>query len=289
MSLGRCHDSEWLVQRLLAEQYSNGAFRSTVFLHDRKLDDYNGFVTAQVLRAISTRLEPQSPVMSRALDFLERCAYPMPQGSFGFWPREKVPAWMPAPLPPDADDTAVIALELGRAGRRTMAELREIACNALVTCRAGRLPAPRPPWIREGVFLTWLRPGPGNVVDCVVNANVIALLAFCGLWRVPGFEQAVTLIENALDWAGPSLERAQTITPFYPDPSELLHAVRQAVSCGAVQLLDAQEKLERLPWGQSRSGAEVVACGSAYGEIQWHSELLGQLRWPPARMSARDS
>src|ERR1044072_8148896 len=102
---------------LLAEQAPSGAFPCVIdWGGGRSRRDENGFATALVLRRIR-RLGWSSPGRDRALDFLESCAVE-PPGAFAFWPPPARPPWA-AGTPPDADDTAVIPLELYACGRRS--------------------------------------------------------------------------------------------------------------------------------------------------------------------------
>ena len=101
---------------LEAEQAPSGAFPCVIEWRQRSdVCDENGFATALVLRRMR-RLGIRSAAIERSLDFLETCAAE-PSGAFSFWPRATRPAWA-ACVPPDADDTAVITLELCAHGRR---------------------------------------------------------------------------------------------------------------------------------------------------------------------------
>jgi hypothetical protein len=270
---------------LLEGQSASGAFRSTVHVGARTLLDWNGFTTAQVLRALDGIADtgPLVDARARALDFLVRCESPSRPGAFGFWPCDRQPGWINT-LPPDADDTSVIALELARHGRLDRSQVRRIACTVLIPNRLRGVEGPAPPWLRPGVFLTWVRHGQHrNVVDCCVNANVVAVLACAGLEHLPGFQEARTMIEDGIRWAGLSRVRARCLTPFYPHPGELLHAVRHAVCCGAVQLEPSLRLLHALPWAVEAETDILVPgrpiCGSAYGQIVWTSDVLQIARW----------
>ena len=223
------------IDQILSTQTAAGAFNAQVHLQHRTDNDANACVTGLVLRALRPVLEransacPLTPASKRALAFLASCESPTLPGAFRFWPATAQPSWI-QDLPDDADDTAICALELVRYNQRPIAFLREIACRVLIKRRLSKVDRPAPEWLRPGVFVTWLRDEPRpNVVDCCVNANVAALLAFADLRHLPGYAEACEMIDHAVAWTGTSRLRAQCISPFYPDPAELLYAVDHAV------------------------------------------------------------
>ena len=201
---------------ILAAQDERGAFASFVASAGREIDDRNGFITALVVRTLGHGQLPHRlhHARQRALDYLERCERRGAPGTFGFWPEEDRPPWAPD-LPADADDTAVIALELHRAGRRPLDWLRRVALTVLLPFRVA---APEiesePAWIRPGVFRTWLAHRLPNPVDCVVNVNVMALLASAGLAHIAAYRSASGMMDAALDWTGaPGGDRAVLRAP----------------------------------------------------------------------------
>lgn len=124
-------------------------------------------------------------------------------------------AWCPH-LPDDGDDTAIIALELAKAGRLRHDYIKRIVCKVLLPNRIFRLVPPHPRWIRRGAFQTWLgvemnRP---NIVDCCVNANVIALMAWADLMHIPGCAVACQTIKDGITGANGAPKRLATLTPF---------------------------------------------------------------------------
>jgi hypothetical protein len=274
---------EALTRRLLAEQDANGFFRSTVSGGGIDQPDTNGFVTAQVLRALG----------GSALDILGHDAFHAAIGAlracrgensagFRFWPDGHRPGWAPR-LPEDADDTAVMALALYRAGQMTGAEMRRLACHTIVSHRLLAVLQPGPPWARVGAFKTWMRPGPDpDIADCTVNANALALLAAAGLFTVPGYAEACAMIRDAVAWAGDNETRAATLSPFYPEPGDLALAVRAAVAEGACDLSPVLDTMaSSVVWRRLEQRActpEPVVCGSPYGLIRWSSRAVGMAR-----------
>lgn len=269
-----------MLEALLREQSSSGAFRSFVHTRGAAVEDWNGFTTALVLRALArVTTGPLAAARERALDFLESCESPAKPYAFGFWPRSLRPKWV-GDLPEDCDDTAVCALELRRAGRRGSDFAKRVACLALVRHRLQSLDPPSPPWLRPGVFLTWLRAGHhSSIVDCCANANVAAFLASEGLQHLPGYAEACAMIEDALAWAGDSLARARAIVPFYPNPRELFYAVEHAFGAGASELGPTLAVLRGRAWNRDPDDSrEPVICGNANGSVCWTSPAVRMAR-----------
>src|SRR4029450_7657295 len=126
-------------------------------------------------------------------------------------------------------------------GRVRRAAALRTACRVLVPHRVeGVNRCGRPPWVAPGSFLTWLAPAPAspgaprvaNPVDCCVNANVAALLAFLDATHLPGYDAAVATVRQGLEWAGEDPVRRSALTPFYPDPRSLAEALGHAVESG---------------------------------------------------------
>jgi hypothetical protein len=267
---------------LAALQDEEGCFPSRVrFPHGNDVIDRNSFVTALVVRALRAvpSSSPHEPVRSRALDWLERCRASAPPGAFSFWPQATRPSWA-ASVPADADDTAVITVELLRHGRLDRAAGLRTACLALVPHRVHpREPATRPPWVAPGSFLTWLVPASApNPVDLCVNANVVALLAVLDATHLPGYDAAVATVAAGLAWAGGDPARLSALTPFYPDPRCLADALEHAVECGVEQLGDAWREAATLA---PASTTPAVWFRSAYGRTEWHAPALDLARAIP--------
>ncbi|MEL6160748.1 MAG: hypothetical protein AAFR18_16180 [Cyanobacteria bacterium J06627_32] len=271
-------------EQLTSQQSPSGAFKSTICLDDQHYPDDNGFITAQVIRTLGAfpadkrSSERVQTAIHAGLTFLQQCESTVRPGAFGFWPSGQ-PHPKIAPLPEDADDTALIALELAKWGYLTRKALIEVACKVLLRYRLRGLSAPSPPWIRSGTFLTWLSSaGRANVIDCCVNANVVALLAYAGLQHLPGYQEACEMIDAGIRWAGNDFKRARTLTPFYPYPVELIYAIQYAVSHGAKQLLPSLARLRSLTWASTQQPQVLTLnrpiCSSAYGSTLWQSEVL---------------
>ena len=266
----------------------------TVFQHDGFFEsalsggglsgpDRNGFVTAQVLRALGStaRNALGARTHDAALDALAACRNPA-TGGFRFWPMGQRPAWA-LDLPDDADDTALMAVLLWRSGRISFDDLRRTACRTAVSHRLAATVQPGPSWPRPGTFKTWMRPGIApDMADCTVNANVLAMLAAAELRSVPGYDPACAMIEDAVLWAGDDGGRAETLSPFYPEAGELMLAVEAAIADGVQELRSVLAVMDASPlWRTLRAracGAEPVICGSPYGLVRWTSRAVGIAR-----------
>ncbi len=269
-----------LLRELFESQSVDGAFPSIIHFRDRTQVDWNGFTTAQVLRALSgaTGSSDLQRIRNSALNFLLLCESPVRSGAFGFWPSGSHARGL-RPLAEDADDTAIYAVLLARYGWLDDRALLRIACQVLLPHRLGELHQPAPSWLRRGVFLTWLRKDWPAIVDCCVNANVLAFLAYAGLGHLPGYREACAMIEDGIRWAGDSLPRARSLSPFYPDPVELVHAVEHAVCCGATPLEKSLLFLRERRWARGRTANSSSAsgrpiCGTTYGRLVWTSRAV---------------
>ena len=291
-----------LIQEICAQQSPGGTFLSKVHLASGDVEDLNCFVSALVLRELS-RLQREvawsaPPELQnagrRALGFLMRSKYPVYPHLYSFYPRHKHPLWMGPALYADADDTSIIALELVRYQKRPPEILSYIAERYLMKYRAmGDLAHHlTEPWHREGVFLTWFTTADlPNPIDCCVNANVMALLAVGDLKATPGYAEAGALINEAVAWAGHDRRRLRQLTPYYPHPIELYHAVDHAVASGVHELVSARDALAGVPCIETCIEEPIVeadgpvepvephrVCSSVDGEIYWTAEVLGQVR-----------
>jgi hypothetical protein len=237
------------LNQLLSLQSESGAFHSRVYFRSGSEDDWNGFTTALVLRELAPL--PMSDALTqareRALDFLERCESRDRPGCFAFWPRDRWPTWIVS-FPEDADDTSVMVSELLRHGRLTIEQAQEIVNAVLVSNRLANSVKPlHSPWLRPGVFLTWLaQDARDNPVDCCVNANAVGVMAQLQLDGAPGYQEACEMLIDAATWAEGSWERVSLLSPFYPHSFELIRAVQHAIELGAKPLTAALEKLQGL-------------------------------------------
>jgi hypothetical protein len=234
----------------------------------RTVEDHNGFVTALAAREYRGA---RRTVPGAWLDVLESCR--RPGGSFGFWPVGAEPAWAPR-LPADSDDTAVMLLELALAGRVRREDARRVACRTVGAHRLRRLLEPGPPWLRRGMFTTWHRGRDLDLVDLTAVTNVLALLYSLGLQRIPGVEESVSALDAGVAWAGSSVARWESLSPFYPEPDELARALEHATACG-VPGLGAGARVARAVC--PRRDPDVV-CSMAYGPPTWHSPALAVVR-----------
>lgn len=265
---------------LVSMQEPSGCFPSLVTRSHRSLTDHNGFATAMVLRTLRGMPDESTlaGVRSRALHFLERCRSTRIPGAFGFWPEDLRPSWA-SKVPADADDTAIMTVELLKHGRLSPHDGLRTVCHVLIPRRihpgAGQ---PLPPWISAGAFPTWLGAGgAANVVDCCVNANVAALMALIGATHLPGFQEAVNTIVSGIAWAESRPERLRWLTPFYPSVHDLQDAVAHAVDCGAEPLRSALDQLRDIA-GDRAADDQSACCCSAYGATVWRCRALEEAR-----------
>jgi hypothetical protein len=253
-----------------------GAVQCEVTWPDGRAErDENGFATALVVRR-RRRAGIRPP--AGALDYLQSCAA-APPGAFRFWPPAATPVWA-RDVPADVDDTAVITLELWAHGRLTRDQALDTVFDVLMPTLTGAPPACGPPWIRPGVFGTWVavdgtaRP---PVVDCGVNANVVALLAALDRADLPGYAAAVEMITAAVAWcaAGPREERDRrldSIAPYYAHPAAVADVLADAVWCGAAGLAPALGQLDELLVGAG--GDRSALCRNAYSGPVWRCRAL---------------
>jgi len=250
---------------------------SDVVLDGQRLRDRNGFVTALGVRALR---RAGLPVPAAMLDALQQCR--SARGGFRFWPERAHPDWAPR-LPDDADDTAIMLLELLRADRISRADAHRTACLAIARRRIAQLPLLRPPWLRIGVFATWSRDGiRRDLVDCTATANVLALFAHLRLAHLPGVREAADMLAAALRWAGDDELRAASLSPFYPDPAEFVLALEHAAECGAAEADELHRLAAATAWGRDAPARserpDHAVCGSPYGMAAWRSPELARLR-----------
>jgi hypothetical protein len=262
---------------ILDHQASNGAFRSTYSHNGSWAYDENGFITALVVRELmhaEISDERWLPARNLALDYLEGCRSHRIDGAFCFWPETGRPPWANK-VPPDVDDTAVIA-DVLRACGRLDASAQWTVIRLLSKARVQRPGNGAVPWLREGAFTTWI--GAPGVVDCCVNANAVAFLIGTGMVELPGVGEAIQMITQAIDWAGLSWARLVSLSPFYAHPGELRRAITHAIRAGARQLSGALELLD-CRWGARVAGnVGAPVCCSAYGAAVWTAPVLDAAR-----------
>lgn len=260
----------------LATQAASGAFPSTVRHHGEIHTDENGFVTALMVRELA-RWPGTGEAVGRALDFLERCRGT--SGAFHFYPRGDEPSWMGRRLAADADDTALFASTLLAHGRLDLDEVDRLIDEVLEPFRVHYRPSTEPSWVWQGAYRTWLDPkARPNPVDCCVNANVAAFLSATGRTGHPGYAAAVRTVTAGLRWAGAVEWQARSLTPWYPHPAELLHALARAVAAGAEDLTAPLAECASQPWAAAGTSPDHPVCGSLAGKTFWTCPALQALR-----------
>lgn len=271
-----------LLSDAIEQQLPSGAFPSVVTVGERSYPDENAFVTALVLeRLVGLRRDPGvAASIERGLDFLERCASTELPGAFHFHARgAALPVWLDAPLPPDADDTALVASVLLRFGRRDAEGIASAMDGVLEPHRVHWRPESAPPWVRLGATRTWLAAVRPNPVDACVNANVAALYALLGRGDHPIAQAAAHTATGAARWGGPSHQPASQIAPYYPDLGELVLALERGAASGVAGFADAASALaSRLALGAFAGARGCAVCGSADGRWWWWSPVLHDIR-----------
>ena len=202
--------SDRLADKIVSSQAIDGSFPSVMLTRRGAVTDHNACITGLVVRALGRDSLPPGlhRARERALDYLETCERSALPGAFGFWPENSQQAEGTG-RQGDADDTAIVAIELYSHGRRPLVWLRHVALRVLMPFRVQPSEEVRPDWIRMGAFLTWLLPSRANVVDSLVNANVAALFALAGLRHVSAYRSAAALVEAAFAWTEGSVPESQ--------------------------------------------------------------------------------
>jgi hypothetical protein len=103
---------------------------------------------------------------------------------------------------------------------------------------------------------------------------MLALLYALGLERIPGVGESLTGLLAGLAWAGSSTLRWHSLSPFYPEPEELVRALEHAARCGVPGLSEGARTARRIC---PRESLDAV-CSMAYGSPTWHSLELAALR-----------
>jgi hypothetical protein len=267
--------SESLEDQIVSAQASDGSFPSLLVSGNETSTDYNACITGLVARALGGEQLPDRlhRTRERALDYLETCEKSAMPGAFGFWPESS--HRMKAIDPPgDADDSAIVAIELYRHGRRSREWLKRIALRVLMPFRVQASEEVRPEWIRVGAFLTWLRPSPANVVDSLVNANVAALFALAGLRQLSAYSDAVAMVHASITWTAGSAQRARLVAPYYPDTGEFYRTLDYAVGCGAVELKPTLALVEQWFGTDTHPEEHRPVCSAPYGDTVWTAPVL---------------
>lgn len=260
---------------ILAAQNRDGSFPARAHLAGPGrpgVPDANAFVTVHVVRCLMTASPagPASAGIDRALDYLQRCRHR--PGAYGFWPRDSWPAWAPH-FGPDADDTALLAGTLLTTGRVVGHDVED--CVSELSRLRISVTRPAPGWLRPAAFGTWLdRPG---LVDCTVNANIVAFLALAGWGDWRRCRAVLAMIGDALEWSRGSWPRLTSLSPFYSSPTDLHAALARAATAGATGaaavLARSEEVLARTQLAEPHGVPRAVCC-SAYGLVRWTSPVL---------------
>jgi hypothetical protein len=266
------------VETILGRQAPSGAFLSTAHLPAGPVNDENAFVTALVIDLlIQTDPHPAlANAIERALEFLLRCQHPGCPGAFCFYPADAQPAWIGESLPPDTDDTALCSIALFRAGRWSRGLRRQVH-DLLGRYRLATRPRGEE-WFRAGVYPTWLDSARlCNPIDVCVNINVLTLIKLAGLDSRHG-DGILEMVGAALDWAGDRPDRARLITPYYPHPSEMEHALERAANARVHEAQALRARMSNRSSNASQDPSLLPVCCSLGGGVVWTSPALQAAR-----------
>ncbi|AOJ85231.1 hypothetical protein WS87_00265 (plasmid) [Burkholderia sp. MSMB0856] len=263
---------------LLAAQAASGAFPSRVTVGDRRYTDENAFVTALVLDALS-RLPAGTAdrAIARGLDFIESCASATCPDAFHFYPPGRMPSWLGADLPADADDTALALTLLVHFGRRTAAQAVDALDRALHPWRLHYRPESVDPWVAQGACRTWLdRRAVPNPVDACVNANVATALTALGGTGHAACRAARDTVLDAIAFVAANPAHRARLTAFYPDLWELVHALRRGARHGVAGFAHAAAQLAGML--APHAGAQATVFSSTDLRWLWTAPLLQTAR-----------
>ena len=257
-----------LCEELSSLQADSGAFESEVWREDGRFTDYNGFITALVLRETAAFEGPGwLSLRRRALDFIEECESPFRPGRFSFWPRTRWPGWA-KPVPDDCDCTASMASLLLEFGRINGEKAEAIATHSLGPYQRA-----------DGCFVAWQYDGEWeNPVDLVLNANVIAFLARIGWSGRSAFENACAGLSSAVTGCARQPERLRMCTPYHPNPEELARSVHHAVKLGATRLCDTAAELRWFCTGTPDVSMRGTVFTTLDRRTRWSSLALQLVR-----------
>lgn len=259
------------------QQNANGAFRCELAGHRYVFYDYNGFVTALILREMKKSAPRYYAVqIAKALKYLS-CYKIGENDGYRFWPLHLWPDWAPY-LPADCDDIAVISLELAKHNELTTSQLLQLLENHLFASQIKEHPA-SPGWLRKGAFRTWVdRMEEGNPVDCCVNLNILALFAYLGMKEIVGYREIVQMLYDAVAWCGDSELRFRSLAVFYPDSRMFLYTLDNAINHGCSELLELREMLRQKSFWPSMQRHEPISiCSNTTHTIIWTSEIFDDL------------
>ncbi|WP_138466884.1 hypothetical protein [Poseidonocella sp. HB161398] len=267
---------------VFGQQHADGSFLSEARSGAALIPYSNGAATALCLEALWPHREELrlAPGLGAALDFLERCERSDRPGHFGRHPETAAPAWMRDRPSPDLDATALIAVTLYRYGRRSLKDLQAVYCKAMLPVRLDQIPADAEPWHDYDIFGSWLEPDLlDNPVDLIANINALVLLELLGQ-PMPEIPAIRLMLWRALDWAGEDKERMQRLSPWHPEPVELLCALERAERLGVGGLERAIRQLRQLDWVRRDLDSETPLAlhKSPDGITSWSCPLLHELR-----------
>lgn len=269
-----------LVNKVLAEQAPNGAFYATVLHHGKRFLDANGRFTCLIISELEKlpQEEPIAEAIERGLEYLIRCRRKADASLFNFYPEGEVPKWAKNQNASRTDDTALAALTLHRHGMMSSVDLEEVVI-ALDEHRLVTRPDNAQPWIYPGAYQTWLdsRICP-NPVDCCVNANIATFLRATGRDDHPGYRSATATVVAGVCEAMEKPMLTKFLSPYHPDPNELLQAMRRAVVVGVTEFESLVEEAgTRLkPWRRNAGLAPVL--GNNNNQTLWFSHGLQMAR-----------
>ncbi|CAB3750666.1 MULTISPECIES: hypothetical protein [Burkholderia] len=263
---------------LVAAQAPGGAFPSHVSVDAHHHVDENAFVTALILDELACLPAGTADrAIARGLDFLESCASLTCAGAFHFYPPGRMPSWLGADLPADADDTALALMLLARFGRLGTAEAFDTLDRVLHPWRLHYRPEYADPWVAQGACRTWLdRRAAPNPVDACVNANVATALTALGRADHDACRAARDTALDAIAFVAENPAHRGRLTAFYPDLWELVHALRRGARRGVAGFAQAAARLAGML--APHAGAYATVCSSTDRRWRWTAPLLQTAR-----------
>lgn len=202
------------VSFLLERQLEHGEFQTFACLEPQLSScrfESSPFVTAFAVNGLSAVSDPRAAkAIERALDFLADEA--LADGTWRYYGRRDGKA-----IPPDLDDTSVVAFELARHGRDGRPNGAAFDANRR----------------SDGVYRTWLpdessaeanriHAALASEVDCAVNANVLRYLRRSEA--------------GACDFVVRALRSAESCSGWYPDRLAALYMAARARAAGVTCL-----------------------------------------------------
>jgi hypothetical protein len=267
------------LQDILSRQTKYGAFTSVVKMKDETIaEDENMFITALVL--FELLLHEKTPelvkAISRAVDFIEACETQRNTGIFTFYPDKLPSSKLHIPLYADADDSALAILILVHTGRRTREWAQSILAGVFENNRILYTNS-HPPWVKRGIFKTWINDDYDNPADSCVNINILALYAYLELNHTDVYKIALNTVKHALTSTALDPLHMRQLAPFYAHPCEVYESIKRAVYFGVNELVTELNVFQHMESHRTDDTLRPVCC-NYWGQPLWFSSVLAAAR-----------